>query len=131
MNGAAAEHVREAIPVLAAYCDVLAIRAFADGKDLHADLAELQFKSNDRLGGQTVHQSRVSHESPPARRSPIGRRSTTCGVPAAMPKFVLSWVNHPRALPLAVPSSVVHMAANARHGRPPCCDPMDSRSPPR
>jgi N-acetylornithine carbamoyltransferase len=26
-------------------------------------------------------------------------------------KFVLSWANHPRALPLAVPSSVVHMAA--------------------
>jgi N-acetylornithine carbamoyltransferase len=26
-------------------------------------------------------------------------------------KFVLSWVNHPRALPLAVPSAAVHMAA--------------------
>jgi N-acetylornithine carbamoyltransferase len=26
-------------------------------------------------------------------------------------KFVLSWTNHPRALPLAVPSSTVHMAA--------------------
>src|SRR5688572_32201120 len=26
-------------------------------------------------------------------------------------KFVLSWVNHPRALPLAVPSATVHMAA--------------------
>jgi ornithine carbamoyltransferase len=26
-------------------------------------------------------------------------------------KFVLSWANHPRALPLAVPSSTVHMAA--------------------
>jgi N-acetylornithine carbamoyltransferase len=26
-------------------------------------------------------------------------------------KFVLSWANHPRALPLAVPASTVHMAA--------------------
>jgi ornithine carbamoyltransferase len=26
-------------------------------------------------------------------------------------KFVLSWVNHPRALPLAVPAATVHMAA--------------------
>ena len=34
MNGAAAEHVREGIPVLASYCDALGIRAFADGKDL-------------------------------------------------------------------------------------------------
>ena len=43
MNGAAAEHVREAIPVLASYCDALGIRAFAEGKDLAADLAEDQF----------------------------------------------------------------------------------------
>ena len=38
MNGAAAEHVREGIPVLASYCDALGVRAFADGKDLAADL---------------------------------------------------------------------------------------------
>jgi N-acetylornithine carbamoyltransferase len=29
MDGGAAEHVREAIPVLASYCDALGIRAFA------------------------------------------------------------------------------------------------------
>ena len=34
MSGAAAEHVREGIPVLASYCDALGIRAFAEGKDL-------------------------------------------------------------------------------------------------
>src|SRR6201996_7401118 len=33
MNGAAAEHVREGIPVLASYCDALGIRVFAAGKD--------------------------------------------------------------------------------------------------
>ena len=27
-------------------------------------------------------------------------------------KFVLSWVNHPRALPLAVPAATLHMAAH-------------------
>ena len=43
MNGAAAEHVREGIPVLASYSDALGIRAFADGKDLKADLADTQF----------------------------------------------------------------------------------------
>jgi N-acetylornithine carbamoyltransferase len=32
------------------------------------------------------------------------------GVPRRA-KFVLSWVNHPRALPLAVPAATVHMAA--------------------
>src|SRR5476649_1049593 len=40
MNGVAAEHVREAIPVLASYCDALGIRAFAEGKNLANDLAD-------------------------------------------------------------------------------------------
>jgi N-acetylornithine carbamoyltransferase len=44
MNAGAAEHVREAIPVLASYCDALGIRSFAEGKDLAADLAETQFR---------------------------------------------------------------------------------------
>ena len=44
MDGAAAEHVREAIPVLASYCDALGIRAFAEGKDLAVDLAETQLQ---------------------------------------------------------------------------------------
>ena len=30
MNGAAAEHVREAVPVLASYCDAMGIRMFAE-----------------------------------------------------------------------------------------------------
>ncbi len=33
------------------------------------------------------------------------------GVPRNGGKFVLSWAYHPRALPLAVPSATVHMAA--------------------
>src|SRR5690242_20865903 len=45
MNGAAAEHVREGIPVLASYCDALGIRAFADGKNLQHDLNETAFNA--------------------------------------------------------------------------------------
>src|SRR5579864_6380228 len=33
MDGAAAEHIREGLPVLASYCDALGIRQFAEGKD--------------------------------------------------------------------------------------------------
>src|SRR5580692_11945889 len=49
MSGAAAEHVREGIPVLASYCDALGIRAFADGKDLQDDLSESLFRQIDAL----------------------------------------------------------------------------------
>ena len=39
MNGAAAEHVREAVPVLASYCDAIGIRMFAEHRNLASDLA--------------------------------------------------------------------------------------------
>jgi hypothetical protein len=39
MNGNAAEHIREGIPVLASYCDALGVRAFAEGKNLSAILS--------------------------------------------------------------------------------------------
>ena len=45
MDGAAAEHVREAIPVLAGYADALGIRSFAGGTDLAADLADAAFRA--------------------------------------------------------------------------------------
>ena len=37
-------------------------------------------------------------------------------VPRARASSCCRWVNHPRALPLAVPAAAVHMAAHARHG---------------
>src|SRR5436190_7244098 len=40
MDGTAAEHVREAIPVLSQYCDVLGVRSFAKGSDLATDLSD-------------------------------------------------------------------------------------------
>jgi N-acetylornithine carbamoyltransferase len=45
------------------------------------------------------------------------------GIPASKGKFVLSWAYHPKALPLAVPSATIHMAAmrgmDVVHLRPP------------
>src|SRR5476649_901125 len=49
MKGAAAEHIREGIPVLASYCDALGVRAFAEGKNLESDLDEVLFGMIDDL----------------------------------------------------------------------------------
>ena len=49
MDGGAAEHIREGIPVLAGYCDALGIRAFADGRNLAYDLAETRFNAMAEL----------------------------------------------------------------------------------
>ena len=49
MNGVAAEHIREGIPVLASYCDALGVRAFAEGKNLKSEIDESFFRMIDAL----------------------------------------------------------------------------------
>ncbi|HEY6481934.1 MAG TPA: N-acetylornithine carbamoyltransferase [Steroidobacteraceae bacterium] len=109
MEAAAAEHVREGIPVLASYCDALGIRAFAEGKDLAADLAERRF----RLMAELVEKPLINLESAmnhPCQALADWKTMDDLAVPRNG-RFVLSWVYHPRALPLAVPAATVHMAA--------------------
>jgi N-acetylornithine carbamoyltransferase len=110
MSGAAAEHVREGIPVLASYCDALGIRAFADGKDLRNDLAETTFNAMAALVDKPLVnlESAMNH---PCQALADWKTMDDLGVPRNG-RFVLSWVYHPRALPLAVPSAAVHMAAH-------------------
>jgi len=109
MSGAAAEHVREGIPVLASYCDALGIRAFADGKDLKHDLAETSFNAMAELVQKPLInlESAMNH---PCQSLADWKTMDELGVPRNG-KFVLSWVYHPRALPLAVPAATAHMAA--------------------
>ena len=109
MDGAAAEHIREGLPTLASYCDVMGIRVFAEGKDLAADLAERKFNAMAAL----VDRPLINLES--ALNHPcqaLADWKTLDELPgAARRKFVLSWVWHPKPLPLAVPAATVHMAA--------------------
>lgn len=110
MNGTAAEHVREGIPVLASYCDALGIRAFAEGKDLAHDIAEVNFGAMaEAVTGKPLInlESAMNH---PCQSLADWKTLDDAGVPVRG-KFVLSWVPHPRALPLAVPAATVHMAA--------------------
>jgi N-acetylornithine carbamoyltransferase len=109
MDGAAAEHVREGIPVLASYCDALGIRAFAEGRDLAYDLAETNFKSMAELIDKPLVnlESAANH---PCQALADWKTLDDLAVPRAG-RFVLSWAWHPRALPLAVPAAAVHMAA--------------------
>jgi len=110
MSAAAAEHVREGIPVLASYCDALGIRAFAEGKDLRSDLAETNFNAMASLVNKPLinMESAVNH---PCQALADWKTMDDLGVPRKG-KFVLSWVYHPRGLPLAVPAAALHMAAH-------------------
>jgi N-acetylornithine carbamoyltransferase len=109
MNGTAAEHIKEAVPVLASYCDAIGIRMFAEAKNLAADLAETQFKMMADLCDKPLvnMESAVNH---PCQALADWYTMDELSVPTRG-KFVLSWANHPRALPLAVPAAALHMAA--------------------
>ena len=109
MNGSSAEHIREGIPVLASYCDALGVRAFAEGRNLQSDLNESLFKMIDGLCDKPLinMESAVNH---PCQALADWKTLDDLKL-AARAKFVLSWVYHPRALPLAVPAAALHMAA--------------------
>jgi len=113
MDGGAAEHIREGLPVLASYCDALGIRAFAEGKDLAADVADASFKAMAALVDKPLInlESAINH---PCQALADWKTLDDVGVPERA-RFVLSWVPHPRALPLAVPAATVHMAALRGH----------------
>ncbi len=110
MDGAAAEHVREAIPVLAGYADALGIRSFAGGTDLAADLADSTFLSMAGVCPVPVInlESAVDH---PCQALGDWKTMDDLGIPERGGRFVLSWAWHPKPLPLAVPAAAVHMAA--------------------
>ncbi|HYX24066.1 MAG TPA: N-acetylornithine carbamoyltransferase [Thermoanaerobaculia bacterium] len=110
MDGAAAEHVREAIPVLTSYADALGIRSFAGGADLAADLADSTFMSMaDVCPVPLINlESAVDH---PCQALGDWKTMDDLRLPARGGRFVLSWAWHPKPLPLAVPAAAVHMAA--------------------
>ena len=109
MDGGAAEHIREGIPVLAGYCDALGIRAFADGKNLAYDLAETRFNAMAELVDKPLInlESALNH---PCQALADWKTLDDLAVPRRA-KFVLTWAYSPRALPLAVPAATLHMAA--------------------
>jgi N-acetylornithine carbamoyltransferase len=109
MNGDRAEHIREGLPVLASYADALGIRSFAECIDLKTDLAETSFKTMMGLVDKPLinMESAMNH---PCQALADWKTLDELKVPQTG-RFVLSWVNHPRALPLAVPAATMTMAA--------------------
>ena len=110
MDGAAAEHVREAIPVLAGYADALGIRSVAGGADLAADLADSTFRSMAEVCPVPLInlESAIDH---PCQALADWKTMDDLEIPARGGRFVLTWAWHPKPLPLAVPAAAVHMAA--------------------
>lgn len=110
MDGMAAEHIREAVPVIASYGDAIGIRAFAQREKLEDDLADKEFNAMWSLCDipKINMESAINH---PCQSLADWKTMDELDIPRNGGKFVLSWAYHPRALPLAVPAATVHMAA--------------------
>jgi N-acetylornithine carbamoyltransferase len=110
MDGVAAEHIREAVPVIASYGDAIGIRAFARRENLNNDLSDSEFRELVSLVNIPYinMESAINH---PCQSLADWKTMDDLGVTAKKGKFVLSWTWHPQPLPLAVPAATVHMAA--------------------
>ena len=103
MDGDKAEHLLEAIPVMASYCDVIGVRAFANLSNKAEDYEEHIIEQFIRYSGRPV----FSMEA--ATRHPLQSFADLITIEEykknERPKVVLTWAPHPKALPQAVPNS--------------------------
>ena len=103
MDGDKAEHLLEAIPVMACYCDIIGVRSFAGLKDKNEDYEERVIEQFIRYSGKPV----FSMEA--ATRHPLQSFADLITIEEfktkPRPKVVMTWAPHPRALPQAVPNS--------------------------
>lgn len=103
MDGDKSEHLREAIPVIGSYCDIIGVRSFAGLKDKDFDYNETILNQFIEYSGRPV----ISLESGTvhpcqafADLLTIEERKKT-----KRPKVVMTWAPHPKSLPQAVPNS--------------------------
>lgn len=103
MDGDKAEHLLEAIPVMASYCDIIGVRSFAGLTDKKADYEERVLNQFIKYSGKPV----FSMEA--ATRHPLQSFADLITIEEfktkERPKVVLTWAPHPKALPQAVANS--------------------------
>ncbi len=110
MDGVAAEHIREAVPVIASYGDAIGIRAFAKRENLDDDLSDREFHELTSLV-DTPYINMESAINHPCQSLADWKTLDDLDIPTNNGKFVLSWTWHPNPLPFAIPAATVHMAA--------------------
>ena len=103
MDSDKSEHLREAIPVIGSYCDIIGVRSFAGLTDREYDYNETILKQFIEYSGKPV----ISLES--ATVHPCQAFADLITIEeyrkTRRPKVVMTWAPHPKALPQAVPNS--------------------------
>ena len=112
MDGEAAEHIKEAAPVLSRYGDLLAVRTFAGMKDPAEDAADPVLRAFARYATVPVINMESAAEHPCQGLADWMTMDEKLGG-ARGRRFVLTWAPQAKGLPMAVPHSAVLAAAAA------------------
>jgi N-succinyl-L-ornithine transcarbamylase len=103
MNGHTVEHIRDAAPVLGAYCDFIGVRCFSGLQSKEADNEEHIMRQFINLTGKPY----ISLES--ATLHPLQSLADCMAMaelrPTHRPKVVLTWAPHIKPIPHAVANS--------------------------
>lgn len=103
MNGKAAEHIKEAVPVMSQYCDLLGVRCFPALESKEDDYQEKILNAFARMSGKPI----VNMES--ATLHPLQSLADLMTIlehqAKPRPKVVLSWAPHIKPLPHCVSNS--------------------------
>lgn len=103
MDGDKSEHLLEAIPVMASYCDIIGVRSFARFENREDDYGEKILNQFIQYSGKPVFSMETATGHPLQAFADLitieEYRKKEC------PKVVLTWAPHPKALPQAVPNS--------------------------
>ena len=112
MDSDKSEHLLEAIPVMACYCDMIGIRSFAGLTDREYDYAETVYNQFVEYSGKPVFAMETATVHPLQAFADLitieenWKNSQLSTLNSQLrPKVVLTWAPHPKSLPQAVPNS--------------------------
>ncbi len=112
MDGDRAEHVKEAVPVLARFVDALAVRTFAANVDDEADHADPVLNAFRSYSTVPVVSMESAREHPCQGLADLLTVREVHGATKGLP-ITLTWAPHIKPLPKAVPNSFLLTAAAA------------------
>ena len=103
MDGDKSEHLLEAIPVMASYCDIIGVRSFARFESREDDYEEKILNQFIKYSGRPVFFMESATVHPLQAFADLITIEEHKQNPR--PKVVMTWAPHPKALPQAVPNS--------------------------
>jgi N-acetylornithine carbamoyltransferase len=112
MDGDRAEHVREAVPVLARYCDALAVRAFSAGVSDADDELDRTINAFRTFSTVPIVSMESAREHPCQGLADLLTLRDRFGATKGL-SVTLTWAPHVKPLPKAVPNSFLLSAAAA------------------